>query len=213
MGFLASGVAFAQIGAQSETQTNESGAEDAVTAHGEAPDGTPLAAAPPALPDERTLTFGDNGDAAGGGAAGAVGLWDLLRMVLVLAAVLGVIYGLVHILKRARPAGLAESDVIRILDTRKLAANRSLHLVDVAGRLYLVGSGEQAVSLLAEIDDPETIEQVRLVSEAASEADSRRTFRETLGEIVGRSPTGAPVPSALSAQRERLRRLGDEAGV
>ena len=59
-----------------------------------------------------------------------VSSWDFLRMVLILAAVVGVIYLIFWLLKRSMRRQLPQNDLIHLLGTRNLTGNRALHLVE-----------------------------------------------------------------------------------
>ncbi|MCX7032001.1 MAG: flagellar biosynthetic protein FliO [Spirochaetes bacterium] len=196
----------------------------AVPAAGQAADATT---------DETKLLIPDaaagtgTGAAAGGAAAApattvvrapGVDTWDFVRMLLVLALVVGLIYGVFWLLRRGTRRRTPENEMIRVLGSRSLAGNRALHLVEVGRSVYLVGSAESGVNLVAEVKDQETLDSLRV--QAAEEGGKvRRTFAATLARVF--SPPKAPgLPGSgkapglgegadfLRRQRERLRRLG-----
>jgi flagellar protein FliO/FliZ len=209
----------------------------AVPAAGQATDGQGAAAA---TTDETKLLIPDSsanaaGNAAAGSAAAAgpstgaavaptairapgVGTWDFVRMLVVLALVVGLIYGVFWLLKRGGRMKTPENEMIRVLGSRSLAGNRALHLVEVGRSMYLVGSAENGVNLVAEVKDQETLDTLR-VQAAEEGGKTRRTFAATLARAF--KPSKAPkaagpgTASGLGAgtefmrrQRERLRRLG-----
>lgn len=139
-------------------------------------------------------------------------------MILVLALVVGLIYGVFWLLRRGARAKAPETEMIRVLGSRALAGNRALHLVEVGRSVYLVGSAENGVNLVAELKDQQTIDAIRV--QAAEEGGKpRRGFAATLARAF--SPAKAPGAPASGAEsglgagaeflrrsRERLRRLG-----
>ena len=146
--------------------------------------------------------------------APGVGTWDFVRMFVILALVVGCIYGLFWLLRRGSRPKSPENEMIRLLGSRSLAGNRALHLVEVGRDIYLVGSAENGVNLVAEVKDQETIDAIRV--QAAEEGGrARRTFAEVLSRVF--SP-GKPGPQKgpglgegsdfLRRSRDRLRRLG-----
>ena len=131
-------------------------------------------------------------------------------MLLILACVIGVIYVLFWLLRRGTGRGrVQESDLIRLLGSRGLSGNRALHLVEVGSSIYLVGSSEGGVELVAEITEKESLDSVRLRA-AEQVPAARRTFQQTLSEIF--RPAKAPFSIGdgigfLKGQRERLKKL------
>jgi flagellar protein FliO/FliZ len=186
-----------------------------------------------ATTDETKLLIPDTSSAAGNAAAGqatgaaaapavaqvpGVGTWDFVRMLLVLAVVVGLIYGVFWLLKRGGRLKTPENEMIRLLGSRSLSGNRALHLVEVGRGVYLVGSAENGVNLVAEVKDQETIDAIR-VQAAEEGGKARRTFAATLARVFKPAkPPAAPATGTtaglgagtefLRRQRERLRRLG-----
>jgi flagellar biosynthetic protein FliO len=180
------------------------------------------------IPDSSAA--GGSGAAAGaaaGGAAGAaptavrapgVNTWDFVRMLLVLALVVGLIYGVFWLLRRGGRMKSPESEMIRLLGSRSLGGNRALHLVEVGRTVYLVGSAENGVNLVAEVKDQETLDAVR-VQAAEEGGGGRRTFAATLARVfnpsktpgrsgAGKAPGLGQGADFMRSQRDRLRRLG-----
>ena len=196
-----------------------------------------LAAAPvasgAATTDETKLLIPDSSAAgtapdaaAGSGTAPAaatavqapgVDTWDFVRMLLVLALVVGIIYGVFWLLRRGGRLKTPENEMIRVLGSRSLAGNRALHLVEVGRSVYLVGSAENGVNLVAEVKDQETLDAIR-VQAAEEGGTTRRSFAATFARVFNPSkPPGAAAGKRpglgegadfLRRQRDRLRRIG-----
>ena len=171
--------------------------------------------------DEAALALDDRVSAkpAGSIASGSNTFAYFVRMVVVLAVVLGAIYLVVRLLKRLSRPRAGDEAAIRVLATTGLGGGKSLHVVSLGPKAYLIGASEQAVSLIAEVDDKEYLDALAL---KASEAPKGSGFAELLGGMLGgkgarssgpRSPGasgagGQPGSSAfLAGQRERLRKL------
>ena len=97
--------------------------------------------------DESRIPLGGaapSGGAAAGAPAAAVpagsnvSTWDFVRMLLVLACVIGVIYGLFWLLRRGAGKRVQENDLIKVLGSKTLNGSRSLHLVEVGASVFLV---------------------------------------------------------------------------
>lgn len=106
---------------------------------------------PDALPVEEVTPLPAAGDSGGGGPAAVVSTWDFVRMVLILAAVVAAIYLLFLVLRKVAGHRVEERGLIRVLDSKTLAPGRSLHLVHVADRTYLIGCSENSVSMVSSI--------------------------------------------------------------
>jgi len=138
-----------------------------------------------------------------------VSTWDFVRMLIILAAVVGAIYLLFWILRRSTGRKITENDLIRVLGSRSLAGNKSLHLVEVGSSVFLVGASDGGVELISEIKDKESLDSVRLKAAEESPA-GRRSFQELLSEIF--RPAARPISLGdgvgfLRGQRDKLKKL------
>jgi flagellar protein FliO/FliZ len=167
------------------------------------------------IPDTSAPAAGSSAGAAGTGgvapaaAAPAVSSWDFVRMILVLAAVVGAIYLLFWFLRRGMGKKIQENDLIKVLGSRSLSGNRALHLVEVGRSVYLVGSADGGVDLIAEVTEKETLDTIRLKA-AEEEGRPRRSFQAILSDLIKPSRQG-PQPGDgagfLRRQRDRLKKL------
>ena len=170
--------------------------------------------AAPAAVDTTPLAEAGRGD--GSAPAGVVSTGDFVRMVVVLAAVLGAIYLLFRFIRRGAASRLGNSELIALLGSRSLGGNRSLHLIRAGRCFYLVGAADQAVNLVAEITDPDSVDL--LSAHPAGHGDApRKRFADLLAEAGIGSAGGARRPASgdaafLRRQRDRVRRLGGGSG-
>jgi flagellar protein FliO/FliZ len=192
----------------------------AAAAYGQAPakpagqSGAAQAAAAPVNESELLITEGPAAGApaagAGQGAVGsAVSVWDFVRMLLVLALVVAAIYLVLRFLRKKAGRRVQENDLIRVMGSRTLAGTRSLHVVEVGRGVYLVGSSDGGVELIAEITDKESLDSLRLKA-AEEQTAGRRTFQSALADIF--RPARGPATMGdslgfLKRQRDRLKKL------
>ncbi|MBN1836540.1 MAG: flagellar biosynthetic protein FliO [Spirochaetales bacterium] len=139
-----------------------------------------------------------------------VSSWDFLRMLLILAAVVAVIYLIFHLLKRGLRRQLPENDMIRLLGTRNLAGNRALHLVELGKTVFLLGAAEGGISLIAEVKDQETLDTLRIESSKARIAP--QGFGQFFQSVLkGGKGAGTGIEKGtidfMKQQRQRLNRL------
>jgi flagellar biogenesis protein FliO len=169
------------------------------------------------IPGDAAGAAGPAGTAAGAGAAaggvratgGGGTTWGFVRMIIILAAIIGVIYLLFWLLRKGAGKKVQENDLIRVLGSKSLGTTRNLHLVEVGTSIYLVGASDGGVELIAEVTDKESLDSVRL--QAAEQAPAkRRGFQQMLAEIF--TPAGKPLSvndgiGLLKGQREKLKKL------
>lgn len=92
-----------------------------------------------------SVTGGETADSAETAAGGGGG--SLVRMIVGLAVVIAVIYGVHWLLKTYGKAKGTQSDGrMNVVATTTLAPNRALHLVRIGEELVLVGSAEHGVT-------------------------------------------------------------------
>ena len=168
------------------------------------------------FPDERNILIHDNssGSKATTTPVKSYGVWDFVQMLLILALVIAGIYLLFYFLKRAGGPRQQENQVIGLLSTKALAANRSLHLVEVGKQMFLVGSSESGVALVAEIRDKESMDEIRIKAAERGTLIGKRNFREVFSGMFVRGGSGAPLGAPaidpfgfIRQQRERLKKM------
>lgn len=135
-------------------------------------------------------------------------VWDFLRMVLVLAAVIAVIYALFLFLKRIGNPKSGGGELITLLASQPLSGSRALHLVGVGNEVFLIGSADGGVSLVSKVEDKETLDRIALF-ESGRKADGKSfagTFRSIFGDAA-RGNGGDSGALFLQKQRDRLKKL------
>ncbi len=120
------------------------------------------------------------------GSLNTFGIWDFVRMIIILAAVVGVIYLIFFLLKRSANPKMQNNELMRVLSTQTIANNRSLHLVEVGRQIFLIGAGDNSVNLVSEITDKESIDEIRLRMSEQTVGEKRR-FKDVLSGIFGQN--------------------------
>jgi flagellar biogenesis protein FliO len=142
---------------------------------------------------------------------GSISVWSFVSMFLVLAGVVAAIYGLFYLLKRMSGQNYADNNLIKVLSTKSLSSTRAVHLVSLGRRYLLIGSAENSVNLLTEIDDKESRDEIEVFL-AKEEESPKRSFKELLGGILpgGGSKVDETVSSSalfLKSQGDRVKNL------
>ena len=161
--------------------------------------------------DESSLRFADEGAENEGveqsqpSSINSFGVWDFARMVLVLGVVIAAIYLVFYLLKRASGGRLENSPVIRVLGSHALPNNKALHLVEVGRQVFLIGVGDDHPTLISEISDQESLDELRL-NASTTAAESRGSFADMLSGFFqsgGGSDRGSNHGGSSSAARGR----------
>ena len=124
-----------------------------------------------------------------------------LRMILVLALVVGAMYLVFTVMRRlAKPKDRGDSP-IRVLGSTPLGAGKSVHLLGLGSRAWLVGSSEHSVNLIAEVNDKELLDGLELEA-AARKPSASADFAGILTSLLSRGKGGrAGLRSAETAMR------------
>ncbi len=116
-------------------------------------------------------------------------LWQVFSFLLLFGLVLILTYVTTRLLGGRLGASAGPGRVMRVLEVLPVGRERSLLLVEVAGRFLLIGAGADAFTLLAELDDPRDLAVV--------------------AEAVARKPMPVGLPAAIEPFRQVLGRVLD----
>jgi flagellar protein FliO/FliZ len=169
--------------------------------------------------DPAGISSSDDPQALGTEPIQVFGFWDLMRMILVLVIVVAMIYGVYFLLRRSKKAQVDDSSFISVLSSQTLPGGKQLHIIDVAGQVYLLGAGDAGINMITEITDKPTIDELRL--QASRRQVQGANFSRMLSGFFTASGSGAEHGDRDEAgddvasigfdfvrqQRERLKKL------
>jgi len=183
------------------------------------PNKTPAATAPIATAnnanattiDESKLAITDNTSSQAAAAPGAAfGVWDLVRMLIILGLVVASIYGVFYVIRRGSKAKPSESNLIRVLGSQGLPGKSWVHVVTVQKQVFLIGGGDANLSLIAEITDQESIDELKLQA-ANAPVNHPVNFADLMGGFFGTGGKGTTAKSGsldfMKRQRDRLKKF------
>lgn len=110
-----------------------------------------------------------------------VSWWSTLAYVLSLLAVFAIVFVMAYIATKflsGRFNARISNHGGRVLENLPLGPNRSVCIVDMAGRVFLLGVTDQSITMLSEVLDPDEIDRLRKLSESNSDF-----FSEELGSL------------------------------
>jgi flagellar protein FliO/FliZ len=146
---------------------------------------------------------------------GDVTVWDYLKMVVLLALVIGMILAVVWFLRKISGQGPLVESPIKVLHNHALQGNKALLLVEVGNEILLIGTADGGVNLIKEITDAETVDALRLAASEKKSVPLKGTFAGIIGTMLGqrekiRPKIEEPVENStdfIKKQRERLKNL------
>jgi flagellar biosynthetic protein FliO len=91
---------------------------------------------------------------------------SFFSMIFALAVVLGLLLGAVYLLKRFLPntaPGLVDNSVINVVSARYLGPKSSLMIVEILGKVVVIGVSSDKLSYITEISGQEALEKLKTI--------------------------------------------------
>ena len=142
--------------------------------------------------------------------AGFFTTWDFIKIILILAAVILIIYAVFFALKKAGAPRFQDEELIRVAGSLSLTQNSSLHIVEAAGKYYLIGCGDGSVTHIADIEDKETIDGLNLKRpQTESHGGSFSDFFSSMfpGKQGNKADLGGKITRNNKFMQDRIERL------
>ena len=146
--------------------------------------------------------------------AGAV-----LRLIVVLALLCVACYFILRLIRKSQGGNVSTDPFLQVTASLSLGQGKSVSVVTLGGRAFLLGVSENSVSLIAEITDSELIDQMNL--SGGSRLSAKKSFAEMLSDLMPKSrqkenaeSSSAASPSEATASfiRERRASLKERQG-
>lgn len=173
----------------------------------------------PSIPDESTLRIG-GGSAAGNSTSeiaaqsrGGSTIWVFFRMVFVLIVIVVCIYFVMNFMKKKMGGEIAEDDIfLRKVAAISIAPGKSVQIVTLLERAYLLGVTENSIDLLGEITDKELVDAMNLNADRNENNARARNFSDILSIFLnpknarsaGQKKSDANISEFFEAQRKKL---------
>jgi flagellar protein FliO/FliZ len=166
--------------------------------------------------DEERFVFADDAAVSAENAEGAqqpIGgssFFLILRMLLVLLLAAAGIYGLVYFVKKLSNPKKLEDPYLKVLSSASLGPSRSVHVISLGGKAWLIGSADNSVSLISEIDDKETIDAMLLDNSRNNASNKFIDFRSLFMRLSAAQDDDSyarnvPKSESLKERRKRFK--------
>lgn len=104
-----------------------------------------------------------------------------LRMILVLAIVVAIIWIIFKLLQKSTGGSSSRDDkFLRKVSSISVSPGKSVQVITLVDRAFLIGVADGSVSLLCEIEDPELISAMNLYADKNSTSSKPKNFGEVL---------------------------------
>ena len=107
----------------------------------------------------------------------------VLRTIAVLAVIVLGIYFVFRFLLKKRHPSIRESEIIKVLASFQIAANKSIQIVEIAEKMLVLGVSDSNINLITTIEEKETIDKIRLLS--SKESQGGGSFRDQFLKLIG----------------------------
>ena len=128
-------------------------------------------------------------------------VWLFVRMILVLILVIVAIYALMKFFKKKSTEVKSSDDFLRSVSSLSFGPGKSVEIVTLIDKAYVLGVTEKSINLIAEIDDKELIESLNLNHDKKSNVSKPINFAEVMDMFV--NPKNKRKASVLDDETEK----------
>lgn len=134
------------------------------------------------------------------------------RMIIVLLFVVACMYAVIRFMKNGLQPPESNDPFLRKVSSVSISPGKSVQVVTLLDKAYIIGVGESSINLIGEVQDKELIDAMNLYADKNSSTSKPRNFNDILSLFMPNSAenknvfTGAAAKATelLKKQRERL---------
>lgn len=120
-------------------------------------------------------------------------LWMLFQTLVALAFVCGLAYLIFRVLLPRLSPNYGANNMMRVVDRIGLDTRKSLYIIEVTGRWFLVASSENGVQMISELDAETASEAEKAILENRQPPRNDlngKSFSDKLNEVLSRNKQG-----------------------
>ncbi len=145
------------------------------------------------IEDDGTITYGNPAEKTGKKSGAASTVAAFLKMILVLAIVLAIIWIIFKLLQKSTGGGVSDDDkFLRRVAHLTVAPGKSVQVVTLVDRAFLIGVADDSINLIAELDDEEMINAMNLYADQHAANPKPRNFSEVLDLFMPKKKNQQP---------------------
>lgn len=120
-------------------------------------------------------------------------VWMLFQTLVALAFVCGLAYVIFRVILPRLTTNYGANNMMRVVDRIGLDTRKSLYIIEVTGRWFLVASSESGVQMISELDAKTALEAEQEIIQKRQLPNSvlnGKSFSEKLNEVLSRNKPG-----------------------
>lgn len=114
------------------------------------------------------------------------GVWIFIRMILVLALIIFLIWFIFKMIKKSASGKIDEDPFLRKVASITLGPGKSVQIVTLIDKAFVLGVSDNSVNLLSDINDVQLINALNLYADKTQNSQKPKNFGEMLGLFMGK---------------------------
>ncbi|MCL1910766.1 MAG: flagellar biosynthetic protein FliO [Leptospirales bacterium] len=114
--------------------------------------------------------------------------WDIFKLLLVLGLMVGSFYFFFRYISKKTGINARGGDIMRTIAIVPVGQNKYIQVIDLAGKLLVIGVADNGINLITEITNKDDIDRIRLMGsfDDKTAGAAPATFQDFLKERIGR---------------------------
>ena len=131
----------------------------------------------------------------------------VLRTLAILAVLVVAVYFVMRIFLKNRRKIVTGTNIIKVIATYPLAGNKSIQIMEIAEKVFILGVTDTNINMITAIEDKETIDRIKLQSSKETKGGFQ-SFKDQLMKLIsGKAFTGQGQISNFSDFKQRISKI------
>jgi len=131
----------------------------------------------------------------------------VLRTLAILAVLVVAVYIVMRIFLKNRRKIVTGTDIIKVIATYPLAGNKSIQIMEIAEKVFVLGVTDSNINMITSVEDKETIDRIKLQSSKETKGGFQ-SFKDQLMKLIsGKAFTGQGQISNFSDFKQRISKI------
>ena len=131
----------------------------------------------------------------------------VLRTLAILAVLVVAVYIVMRIFLKNRRKVVTGTDIIKVIATYPLAGNKSIQIMEIAEKVFILGVTDSNINMITLVEDKETIDRIKLQSSKETKGGFQ-SFKDQLMKLIsGKAFTGQGQISNFSDFKQRISKM------